>query len=60
MCEQFKIWFQEQQGNRKAPKGVELCEYMDKKFGLHKTTGWHGVKMIYPNADEMADVENEN
>jgi hypothetical protein len=42
------------------PKGQELYDIMDKKFGLHKTTGWHGVKMIYPNADEMADVENEN
>ena len=61
IANQFKIWFTTEQGaNRKMPKGQELYEIMDKKFGLHKATGWHGVKMIYPNADEMEAVENEN
>ena len=46
---QFKFWFEQEQGIRKKPKGQELYNFMDKKFGLHKTTGWHGVKMIYPN-----------
>jgi|APGre2960657505_1045072.scaffolds.fasta_scaffold08369_2 P4 family phage/plasmid primase-like protien len=57
LCEQFKLWFQEQQGSRKAPKGVELCEYMDKKFGKCKTTGWQNVEIIYPeNEDEMNEL----
>ena len=61
LANQFKVWFTTEQGaNKKMPKGQELYDIMDKKFGLHKTTGWHGVKMIYPNADEMQDVENEN
>lgn len=53
LCEQFKIWFQEQQGNRKAPKGVELCEYMDKKFGASKKKdGWQNVQIVYPDQDQ--------
>jgi hypothetical protein len=40
------------------PKGQELYDYMDKKFGLHKSTGWHCVKILYPTSDEMEDVEN--
>jgi len=51
LCEQFKLWFQEQQGNRKAPKGSELCEYMDIKYGTSKKTksgsGWENVKISY-------------
>lgn len=30
---EFNSWFKESQGYRKMPKGVELYEYMDKKFG---------------------------
>jgi len=57
LCEQFKLWFQEQQGTRKAPKGVELCEYMDKKYGKCKTTGWQNVEIIYPeNEDEINEM----
>lgn len=53
--EQFKLWFQEQQGNRKMPKGVELYEYMDNKFGKAKKDGWHGVEILYDNegVDEL-------
>jgi P4 family phage/plasmid primase-like protien len=53
---QFKIWFQESQGARKMPKGEELYAYMDKKFGACKKTGWHGVKIIYPEEE----VEEED
>lgn len=58
LCEQFKLWFQEQQGSRRSPKGIELCEYMDKKFGKCKTTGWQNVEIIYPeNEDEVEGLE---
>jgi len=53
---QFKIWFQESQGARKMPKGEELYAYMDKKFGVCKKTGWHGVKIIY----QEEEVEEED
>ena len=52
----FKFWFQQEQGNRKMPKGQELYDFMDKKFGLHKSTGWHGYKIIYPETDEIDDI----
>ena len=58
LTQEFTSWFKESQGYRKMPKGVELYEYMDKKFGLHKTTGWQGVKILYPTSDEMEDMEN--
>ena len=54
----FKFWFQQEQGSRKMPKGQELHNYMDKKFGMHKSDGWHGVKIIYPdNTDELEQIE---
>jgi P4 family phage/plasmid primase-like protien len=53
----FKIWFQQEQGNRKMPKGQELYDYMDKKFGVHKSTGWHGVKIIYQENDELEELD---
>jgi P4 family phage/plasmid primase-like protien len=59
IANQFKFWFQQEQGvNKKMPKGQELYDYMDKKFGLHKSTGWHCVKILYPTSDEMEDVAN--
>lgn len=58
LTNQFKIWFERELGSRKKPKGQELYNFMDKKFGLHKSTGWHGVKMIYPTTDEIQEIEN--
>lgn len=57
LTEQFKIWFQDQQGGRRAPKGIELHEFMDKKFGKARRDGWHNVEIIYPDnevVDELA------
>ena len=62
LVNQFKFWFQLEQGQKNVPKAQELYDYMDKKYGLHKSTGWHGVKIIYPEAtDEMNDLQgNDN
>jgi P4 family phage/plasmid primase-like protien len=57
IANQFKLWFQNEQGSRRTPKGEELYEFMDKKFGPHKSTGWHGIKIVYP---DMSDDINEN
>jgi phage/plasmid-associated DNA primase len=57
--QEFKLWFQREQGTRKIPKGQELYDYMDKKFGqCHKTSGWSCVKIIYPkeDTDEMFEL----
>ena len=54
--EQFKQWFQETHGMRKPPKGKEVEEQMDKKFGkANKNTGWHNVKILY-NQEVMEDL----
>jgi P4 family phage/plasmid primase-like protien len=52
----FKFWFQQEQGtNRKVPKGQELYDFMDKKFGLHNSAGWSGVRIKYPDATNDID-----
>jgi len=56
LYEQFKMWFQEQQGNRKMPKGVELYEYIDNKFGKAKKGGWHDIEILY-DQEEVDDVD---
>jgi putative DNA primase/helicase len=58
LIREFKAWFEESQGSRKIPKGEELYEYMNKKFDNVKSTGWHGVKIIYPDDEEdvIADL----
>jgi P4 family phage/plasmid primase-like protien len=49
---EFDMWFQETQGSRKVPKGEELYEYINKRFGTCKSTGWVGLKIIYPEEEE--------
>ena len=49
----FTDWFEITQGSKKgAPKGEELFEIMNKKFGQCKQDGWHFVKFIEPEEDE--------
>ena len=50
----FRDWFLNTQGSRKIPKGEELFEYMNKKFGVCKTSGWHGIKFVEP--EDEADI----
>ena len=38
--ETFKQWYTLQYG-RGVPKGKELYEYVNKKFGKYKNGGWH-------------------
>jgi len=58
LSEEFKIWFQQNQGARKMPKGQELYEYMDKKFGVCGIKGWTGIKFIQPEETEENDEIN--
>jgi P4 family phage/plasmid primase-like protien len=57
LANHFKYWFTQEQGNKKIPKGEELYTYMDKKFGFHKPTGWHGVKILYPD-DSINEIDD--
>jgi P4 family phage/plasmid primase-like protien len=59
LLEEFKLWFQQEQGSKKIPKSEELCEYMNKKFGQfnNKAKGWTGIEFIRDEEEE--DVLNE-
>ena len=60
LIEEFKCWYQEQQGTKKIPKGIELYEYMDKKFGkLKKGAGWKNVTMASYYMEEVNDPEDD-
>ena len=61
LLEEFKIWFQQEQGSRKMPKGEEIYEYMTKKFGLcHKTKGWVGLEFIREEEEEEDIIDSIN
>ena len=58
---QFKLWFQNEQGNRKIPKSQELYDYMEKKFGTCKQKfGWTGVKLYYPEKTDLIEEITED
>jgi putative DNA primase/helicase len=54
---EFKIWFQQEQGSRKIPKGQELYDYMDKKFGQCTPKGWLGVLFSKPDENENDEID---
>jgi P4 family phage/plasmid primase-like protien len=57
ISEDFKIWFQQEQGARKIPKGEELFNYMEKKFGHYTDKGWLGIRFFQPEEEEE-DIYN--
>ena len=60
LSETFKKWYCEFYNSKKIPKGIELFDYMNKKFGHPKKgkDGWQGVAIIRPEVqeDEMTGV----
>ena len=58
LMEDFKLWFSQEQSGRKIPKGQELYDYLDKKFGQSKQTGWSGVKFIH--LEETNEIDELN
>jgi len=58
ISEEFKIWFQQEQGARKMPKGEELFNYMEKKFGHYTDKGWLGIRFIQPEEEEEEEIYN--
>jgi P4 family phage/plasmid primase-like protien len=57
LMEDFKQWFGTENSGMKAPKGKELHEYLDKKFGPCKPNGWSGIKFIQPDDEENEIAE---
>lgn len=54
LLETFKQWYTTNYG-RAIPKGRELYEFMDRRFGKYNNHGWHNVSIIYDD-DEVGDV----
>jgi hypothetical protein len=50
------LWFQQEQGSRKVPKGEELYEYMNKMFGICSKKGWTGVKYADKEEEDVLDT----
>ncbi len=45
LIEEFKQWYISH-FNKSIPKGIELYEFMDKKYGKYKS-GWHNISISY-------------
>lgn len=59
LTNEFKVWFQNSHGGRKIPKGTEIYDYMNKRFGPCTYRGWKGLKIIIPEMfDEMQELNN--
>jgi P4 family phage/plasmid primase-like protien len=57
LMEDFKLWFSQENSGKKVPKGQELYDYLDKKFGQHCQKGWTGITFIHPE-DEMDEISD--
>jgi hypothetical protein len=56
LLDEFKTWYQQEQGNRKMPKAEELYEYMNKRFGAcNKAKVWPGLEFIRDDEEDDDD-----
>ena len=53
MYESFKVWYIEHY-DRNVPRGNEIYEVFDKKYGKYTTKGWKNISIIY-NHDEVEE-----
>ena len=55
--EEFKKWYVQNYG-KDVPKGKELNEFMDKRFGIYTIKGWRNIELIqdYEEQDELEGV----
>lgn len=49
--EEFKKWYQQNYG-KDIPKGKELKEYMDKRYGVNVKGVWNNIEIIYEHEDQ--------
>jgi P4 family phage/plasmid primase-like protien len=56
LYEDFKLWFQQEQGTRKIPKGEEIYEYMTKKYGACTKKGWLNVRFVQDEEEDIIDT----
>jgi P4 family phage/plasmid primase-like protien len=58
LYETFKQWYVRGHG-RDVPKGSELYEYMDKKFGKYTNGAWRNVAIVYEEDDDAQEVDEQ-
>jgi P4 family phage/plasmid primase-like protien len=56
LYEVFKTWFQLHHG-KNVPKGRDLFEFMNKKFGRKQRGFWNNVSIIYDDYDPSLDED---
>jgi phage/plasmid-associated DNA primase len=53
---QCKLWFEQEYGKERKPKGEELYQAMDKQFGKNVDKVWRGICIRYPgNTDNLSN-----
>lgn len=56
--QEFKMWFQDEQGGRKVPKGEELYEHIEKRYKVaHKNGGWLGLRLRHHEEEANGAME---
>ena len=59
----FREWYKNEQGGvgvKKLPKAQEIYDAFTKKYGALNKTCWLGVKILYPDSEDInKDVEEE-
>lgn len=55
LMEAFRQWYTINHG-RGTPKGKELCDFMDKRYGNYKN-GWHNVSIIYDEDETIPNID---
>ena len=54
LYEVFKVWYQLHHG-KNVPKGRELFEFINKKFGRKQRGVWNGLSIVYDDFDPTLD-----
>lgn len=54
LLESFKVWYTANFGQKDMPKGKELTEFMNVRFGIYKG-GWHNIEIVYEEEDPLED-----
>ena len=50
LLEEFKIWYLAMYGrSNNTPKGKDVHDYMEKKYGIYKNGGWNNVMLVFEN-----------
>jgi P4 family phage/plasmid primase-like protien len=59
LYETFKNWYQLHHG-KNVPKGRDLFEYINKKFGKKQRGGWQNITIVYDDDSDDEGMEDED